>query len=120
MNAADVRVDRLDVRRIGLLSDTHVQQHDAADLPATTLKAFKSRGVELIVHCGHYGNPGIFTKLSKVAPVLAVQTALDERQNGDRLASAFAGVVHGHARVLECGGVRAGVIFDLSGKGFDI
>jgi putative phosphoesterase len=120
MDAAQVRVDRLDVRRIGFLSDTHVQQDDAADLPAATLEAFKSRGVDLIVHCGHYGNPGIFNKLGEVAPVLAVQTDLDQRQNGERLATEYAEVVSGYTRVIEAGGVHVGVIFDLSGKGFDI
>jgi putative phosphoesterase len=120
MTTNEVRVDRLDIRRIGFLSDTHVQQDGAGDLPDAVLEAFKGRQVDLIVHCGHYGNPAIFDRLGTVAPVLATTSALDERQSSERLAREYAGVVHGFTRVIEAGGVRVGVTFDLSGKGFDI
>jgi putative phosphoesterase len=119
MAADEVRVDRFDARRIGFLSDTHLRQEDAGDLPDTVLAAFKERQVDLIVHCGHYGSPAILDRLGTVAPVLAVTTVLDERMSGERLAGEYAGVVHGYARVIEAGGVRVGVTFDLSGKGFD-
>jgi putative phosphoesterase len=120
MDVGQVPVDTVDARRIGFLSDTHVQKDDASDLPGEVLDAFRARGVDLIVHCGHYGNPSIFDRLREVAPVLAVKTDLDERLSGERLAREHPQRVAGFTRVIEAGGVRIGVIFDLSGKGFDI
>ncbi len=118
MDATRVRVDRVDARRIGFLSDTHCQAADGGDLPRQVLDAFAD--VDLIVHCGHYGNPGLLSRLSTVAPVFGVMTVLDERMSADALARDHAERVAGYSRVIEAGGVRIGVIFDLSGKGFDI
>ena len=118
MTSAPVSVDIVKGHRIGFLADTHVQAEDASDLPQQVLDAL--HGVDLIVHCGHYGNPAILDRLGTVAPVLALRTPLDERQSGARLDGEYAGRVGGTTRVLAVAGVHVGVIFDLSGKGFDI
>jgi len=116
MTASTVRVDTIDARRIGFTSDTHVKE--AGDFPQQALDAFK--GVDLIVHCGHIGNPALLDRLAVVAPVYAVTTALDDRSSGERLARDHAEQVAGYSRVIEAGGVRIGVTFDLSGKGFEM
>ena len=115
MIAGPVRVDRLNARRIGFTSDTHVKEPE--DFPQAALDAFQD--VDLIVHCGHIGDPALLDRLGTVAPVFGVMTVLDERLSGDVLSSRYAEQVAGYTRVIEAGGVRIGVIFDLSGKGFD-
>src|SRR5215470_15183948 len=61
--------------RIGLIADTHGRRDDGSDLPDAVLQAFA--GVDLIVHCGDIGNPGILNRLETVAPVLAVPGEID-------------------------------------------
>jgi uncharacterized protein len=117
MDTTEVQVTRLEgTRRIGFTSDTHVKE--AADFPQAAMEAFK--GLDLIVHCGHYGSPALLDHLGTVAPVLATTSALDERMSGEALAGPYADRVGGYNRVIEAGGVAVGVMFDLSGKGFDI
>jgi putative phosphoesterase len=117
MTTAEVRTDRVEATVIGFLADTHCQQPDGSDLPDVTLEAFKRRGAGLIVHVGHYGHPGLLNRLSEVAPVMAVTTTLDDRSIGG-LPADQAERIGGYARVIEAGGVRIGVVFDLSGNGF--
>ncbi len=115
--AADVRFDKVDSTVIGFLADTHVNESDGSDLPEEVLDAFQERGVGLIVHVGHYGHPGLLNRLAAAAPTMAVTTSLDQtvvaKLEGDEAAR-----VAGFARVIESGGVRIGVTFDLSGNGF--
>lgn len=115
----DVRVDRIGATVIGFLADTHVKQDDGGDLPPEVAEAFEARGVQLIVHIGHYGKAGLLTRLAQSAPVLATTTALDNRLSAEALTTTHKDQVAGEARVLEAGPLRIGVTFDLSGKGFD-
>ncbi len=55
--------------RIGVISDTHGLLRPEAE------KAL--RGVDLIVHAGDVGNPGILTRLKTIAPVFAVRGNVD-------------------------------------------
>ncbi len=110
------RVMRVSARRIGFLSDTHTQAADGNDLPAELLDAFQ--GVDLIVHLGHVGHPGALDRLETVAPVLAVQTPLDDMLFGDRLADEVArGRTAGRTRVIEAGGLRIGLVHDFNTGG---
>ncbi len=117
MAVENVRVDKVSAKSIGFLADTHCKEQDGSDLPQEVFDAFRDRGVDLIVHIGHYGHPGLLNRLTKAAPTCAVVTSLDKKavealkgEERDRVA--------GFSRVIEAGGVRIGVIFDLSGKGF--
>jgi len=112
-------VPRVDARRIGFLSDTHTQAADGSDLPAELLTAFE--GVDLIVHLGHVGHPGALDRLEAIAPVLAVQTPLDDKLFGDRLADEAArGRTAGRTRVIEAGGLRIGLVHDFNTGGVEV
>ena len=89
--------------RIGVLADNHSRTADGSDVPQAVLDAFA--GVDLIVHCGDAGSWGTLDRLATVAPVVGVAgghngTGTDERISGDR-------------RVIDAGGLRAGVVHDL-------
>jgi putative phosphoesterase len=58
-----------DVKRIGLISDTH------GLLRKEALQAL--RGSELILHAGDVGKPEILEELRKIAPVVAVRGNVD-------------------------------------------
>jgi predicted phosphodiesterase len=79
--------------------------------------AFQDRGVELIVHIGHYGHPGLLNRLDALAPTIALSTSLDEKAVS-ALQGKEAARVSGMRRVLEAGGLRIGLEFDFSGNGF--
>lgn len=55
---------------IGLVSDTHIPQR-WPDVPATIAGIF--RGVDLILHAGDVGELWVLDRLSRIAPVIAVQ-----------------------------------------------
>ena len=59
-----------EVRRIGLISDTH------GLLRKEALEAL--RGSELILHAGDVGKPAILEELRKIAPVIAVRGNVDK------------------------------------------
>jgi putative phosphoesterase len=59
-------------RTLGVVSDTH-----GFALP-DVLDAFRSAGVELILHAGDIGSPDVVSDLEKVAPVVAVAGNGDE------------------------------------------
>jgi len=89
--------------RIGVLADNHSRAADGSDVPQAVLDAFA--GVDLIVHCGDSGSWGTLDRLETVAPVVGVTgghngTGSDKRITGDR-------------RVIDVGGLRAGVAHDL-------
>lgn len=109
-----LKVEKVRAKRIALISDTHFMKPKAADVPASLLRAM--RGADLILHLGHISSSASLDRLAKVAPVLAVQTPLDDRLMGDALAKEIkSGRTRGYARVLECGGVKIGMIHNLSG-----
>ncbi len=112
MTSAKLEVERIDARRIGLLSDTHFMALDGSDVPQALLDAF--RGVDLILHLGHISSSAALDRLESVAPVLAVQTELDDQLLGERLAGEQArGRTKGHTRVIAAGGLRIGAAHDL-------
>lgn len=111
--ATKLRVEKVRAKRIALISDTHFMKPKGADVPRPLLRAL--RGADLILHLGHISSPASLDKLERVAHVLAVQTPLDDRLMGDGLAKEMkSGRTRGYARVLECGGVRIGMIHNLA------
>jgi putative phosphoesterase len=113
MPAKNVRVDKVKAKRIALVSDTHFMKPNGSDVPARLLKALD--GVDLIVHLGHISSAASLDRLERVAPVLAVQTPLDDKLMGESLSSEIkGGRTAGHARVIEAGGVRIGCVHALS------
>ena len=89
--------------RIGVIADNHSRTPDGSDVPQAVLDAFA--GVDLIVHCGDAGSWGTLDRLETVAPVVGVLgghngTGDDARIQGDK-------------RVIDVGGLRAGVVHDL-------
>jgi putative phosphoesterase len=104
---------QVDARRIGLLSDTHTMAADGSDLPAELFTAFTD--VDLIVHLGHIQCTGTLDRLGQVAPVLAVQTPLDDKLFGEALAAELeSGRTAGVTRIVEAGGLRIGLVHNFS------
>jgi putative phosphoesterase len=100
-------------KRIGLISDTHFMKPGGRDVPARLLKALE--GMDLIVHLGHISSVASLDRLEHVAPVLAVQTPLDDRLMGDALTDELRRRrTAGHTRVIEAGGIRIGAVHNLS------
>lgn len=85
-----------DVRRIGVISDTH------GLVRAEALEALQ--GSDLIIHAGDVGKPEVLEQLRSLAPVAAV------RGNVDR--GAWADDLPGE-RTVEVGGARIHVVHDL-------
>lgn len=63
-----------DVRKIGVISDTHIPTR-AAQLPASVHDRFKS--VDLIIFCGDAVSPDVIAELETIAPVYAVRGNMD-------------------------------------------
>jgi hypothetical protein len=82
--------------RIGVISDTH------GLLRPQVLKALD--GVDLIIHAGDIGDPGILRRLERIAPVQAVRGNIDR---GDWAADLP------HTRVVEVDGVLLYVLHEL-------
>src|SRR2546428_12077711 len=89
--------------RIGVLADNHSQTADGSDVPQAVLDAFA--GVGLIVHCGDAGSWGALDRLETVAPVGGAAGGHNGRGDDPR--------IHGARRVIDAGGLRAGVVHDL-------
>jgi uncharacterized protein len=107
-----------DARRIALLSDTHFMAGDGGDVPQSLLDALA--GSDLIVHLGHVSSPGALDRIETVAPVLAVQTELDDKLMGERLAGETdSGRTRGYTRVIEANGTRIGLVHDFSAHGVE-
>lgn len=112
----DNEIVRTDARRIALLSDTHFMAEDGGDVPQPLLDALA--GADLIVHLGHISSPGALDRFETVAPVLAVQTELDDKLMGERLAAETdSGRTRGYTRMIEAEGVRIGLVHDFSDHG---
>jgi putative phosphoesterase len=106
-------IEKVRARRIGLISDTHFMKPNGSDVPARLLKALE--GLDLIVHLGHISSAASLDRLERVAPVLAVQTPLDDRLMGEALSAEIKrGRTAGHTRVIEAGGLRIGCVHNLS------
>jgi len=99
-SVARVTIDSAHVRRIGIVADTHCD--DGRPLPQAVLDAMA--GSDLILHCGDITAFSTLDRLESLAPVLAVRGDTD-RGDDPR-------VVDG-ARVIEAGGFRIGITFDL-------
>jgi len=95
-----VAIDTVDAQRIGIVADTHCD--DRRPLPESVLVALA--GSDLIVHCGDITAFSVLDRLESLAPVLAVRGDTD-RGEDPRVAD--------RARVIEAGGFRIGVTFDL-------
>jgi len=87
-----VVVQQVEASRIGVIADTHWRKKDGSDLSAELVEAL--RGVDLIVHLGDVGQDAALARLGEIAPVIAPRRS------------------DGH--VLECGGLRVGLVFDIS------
>ena len=103
-----------EVKRIGLISDTH------GLLRKEAVEAL--RGSELILHAGDVGRPEILEALKKIAPVVAVRGNVDTEPWGKTLpetAVAKAGVVLIYilhdVRALDLNPVAAGFQIVVSG-----
>lgn len=108
-------VPQISAQRIGLVSDTHFTAPDAIDVPDRLIEAL--RGVDLIIHLGHISNPQSLDRLEAAAPVLAVSTDLDDHLFGDAIAAEVArGRIAHRTNVISAGGVRIGMVHDLSGS----
>jgi uncharacterized protein len=70
-------------RRVGVLADTHCVSANGADLPESVLEALS--GCDLILHCGDISSLGVLDRLSTLAPVLSLRTAIDPPADGVRL-----------------------------------
>ena len=95
------------MQRIGIIADNHSRTPDGADVPQAVLDAFK--GVDVIVHCGDAGSWGTLDRLATIAPVVGVQGGHNGQTEDARIA--------GEKRVIDLGGLRAGVVHDLVKQG---
>lgn len=105
-------VDKVKARRIGFVSDTHFMEADGSDVPPSLTQALADS--DLIVHLGHISSAASLDRLGKVAPVLAVRTALDDQLLGEGLkAEVASGRVRSWVRVIEAGGLRIGCVHSI-------
>lgn len=119
MSGKPTEVEAGDAQRIGLLSDTHFMAPDGSDVPQVLLDALG--GVDLIVHLGHISTPAALDRLESVAPVLGVQTELDDQLFGDALAGEVErGRVAGYTRIIEAGGLHIGAVHDFGARGVEV
>ena len=81
---------------IGVISDTHGLLRPQA--------AQALRGVELIIHAGDIGHPGVLTALEQIAPVQAVRGNTDRGEWARRLP---------RTRLLKVGGAQLYVLHEL-------
>ncbi len=93
--------------RIGVLADNHSRTPDGSDVPQAVLDAFA--GVDLIVHCGDCGSWGALDRLETVAPVVGVTGGHNGEGSDMR--------IQGDRRVIDLGGLRAGIAHDLVARG---
>jgi putative phosphoesterase len=91
-------------KRIGFLADTHSRKPDGSDLPEQVLTAFKK--TDLIVHLGDIGRHGILDRLETVAPVWVPA--------GDGKGYIRRGTTDEPVKVIESGGTRLGIMFNLA------
>jgi putative phosphoesterase len=90
-------------RRFGLTADTHDNLTDWPKVAAALTSAWGD--VHGVLHCGDISSTAALDTLSQVAPVYATRSADDPPAAPPRLADG--------PRVLNLGGVRVGLIFNL-------
>ena len=90
-------------QRVGVLADTHCVSPDGSDLPVAVLHALG--GCDLILHCGDISTEGTLDRLSALAPVLSVRSAIDPPADGVR--------VHEGPILVRAGHTLIGMIPDL-------
>jgi hypothetical protein len=88
------------VLSVGIVSDTHCERLDGSDLPTAVLRALD--GTDLIVHAGDLMRLGVLDQLESVAPVVAVRSRHDPRQEHASL--------HDAPHRLELDGVTIGLL----------
>jgi putative phosphoesterase len=81
---------------VGIISDTHGR------LSQSVAKAFA--GVDLIIHAGDIGEPGVLKALQKIAPTIAVRGNMDFGRWAQRLSS---------EEHIECNQTRLAVLHDV-------
>lgn len=108
--ATETHTETSTARRIGFLADTHVKE--PGELGPAVQRAFA--GVDLIVHCGHFGNIALLDWLNEIAPTIGVGTGLDQRQN-EAVFEGYASRLAMQRRVIETPWAAIGVQFNLSG-----
>lgn len=86
-----------DIRRIGLISDTHGLLRPEALLAL--------RGSELIIHAGDVGDPKILDDLASLAPIVAVRGNIDRGDWAEQLPA---------TAVAEAGGAVIYVLHDIN------
>ena len=94
--------------RIGLVSDTHVQD-DLIGMPPEIAATFLRHRVELILHLGDVNSPRVLDVLEAVAPVAAVRDFTEPITGDPRLATT--------TRVVEAGGKRIALVHDIGWPG---
>ena len=94
--------------RVGLVSDTHVQD-DLKGMPPEICEVFRRYGVELILHAGDIDSPRVLDVLEQVAPVLAVRDFTEPSRGDPRLEETY--------RVTEVEGKKIGLVHDISWPG---
>lgn len=91
------------VRRIGVLSDTHIPSR-ARSVPVAALDVFERHAVELIIHAGDLSTMAVVQQLSAYAPVEAVQGNVEQWDTTIALPL---------KRELIIGGCAIGIVHDL-------
>ena len=99
------------LKRIGLISDTHIPE-SMPELPREVLEVFK--GVDMILHAGDMHAIRVLDWLEKIAPVLAARGNGDGPgfQSTDKGSTAQDSRIK-HAQVIECDGLKIGVVHDF-------
>jgi len=115
----EVVTTRTGAVRIAFLSDTHIRAPDGSGLSEAFYEALA--GAELIVHLGHVCDPALLDRLSRVAPVLACRTSLDDLTFGPRLDEEVkSGRAAGYVRVIEAPGAVIGAVDDVCKRGVEL
>lgn len=66
------RLNRKELVRIGVLSDTHIPDR-VGDLHPDIIPIFNEYAVDVIIHAGDVTIPAVLDKLNEVAPVVAIR-----------------------------------------------
>lgn len=98
-------VTLLNARKLGILGDCHIHPGKGLDWPLAVLRAVT--GADLIVTLGDMGETNGLDRLAAIAPVIGVR-GRDDAEDA-RTAAAL--------RVLQCGELRIGCVFDPTDHG---
>jgi putative phosphoesterase len=94
--------------RIGLVSDTHVQD-DLKGMPPEIVQTFRAHAVELILHLGDIHSARVLDVLEEAAPVIAVRDYVERPSTDPRMSE--------ERRVLELAGKKLAMVHDLGWPG---